>query len=155
MRGDKQVVDYLNRLLAAELAAVDQYFVHSRMYQNWGLSKLEARISHEMQDELGHADLLIKRILFLEATPVTGTRTLTKIGRDVEEMLKNDLDLEFEVAGLLKEAMAHCEKTGDYQTRAMLQTILTDTEEDHILWLQTQLGLIGKIGLQNYQQAMM
>jgi len=153
MKGDSKVIKYLNELLAGELAAIDQYFIHSRMYEDWGLSKLYERINHEMSDETAHADLLIKRILFLEGVPDLVTRPALNIGKNVPEMLQSDLDLEIEVVGTLKKVMAHCEEVQDYQTRDILQVLLKDTEEDHAYWLRKQLGLIEKIGLKNYLQS--
>ncbi len=155
MQGNKKVIDVLNDLLAGELTAMDQYFVHSRMYEDWGFEKLFERISHEMEDETGHADLMIKRILFLEGTPNLVKREPLNVGKDVEEMLKNDLAIEYSVVKNLKAAIALCETEQDYETRAMLVKQLEDTEEDHTYWLEKQLGLIGRIGLQNYLQAMM
>ena len=155
MKGDKKVIEHLNKLLAAELAAIDQYFIHSRMYEDWGLTKLQERIGHEMTDETAHADALIKRILFLEGTPDLSTREGLNIGKDVAEMLKSDLDLEVEVAENLKKAIAYCESVNDYQTREILGVLLRDTEEDHAYWLEKQLGLIEKIGMSNYLQSQM
>lgn len=155
MKGDPKVIDILNTLLASELSAMDQYFIHSRMYDDWGLSKLYERIGHEMEDETGHADALIKRILFLEGTPCLTKRDPINVGSDVPSMLKNDLDLEYAVVKALKQAIAECENLKDYETRAMLVQMLEDTEEDHAYWLEKQLGLIGKIGLPNYLQSQM
>lgn len=155
MKGNKKVIDSLNKLLAGELTAMDQYFTHSRMFDDWGLSKLYERIDHEMDDEKGHADSLIKRILFLEGIPAVGNRAALNIGKDVAEMLANDLDLERQVVADLKEAIALCEKQQDYQTREILEVMLADTEEDHAYWLEKQLGLIDKIGIQNYLQSQM
>ena len=155
MQGNQKVIDVLNDLLAGELTAMDQYFVHSRMYEDWGLEKLFERISHEMEDEAGHADLMIKRILFLQGTPNLAKRDPINVGKDVEEMLKNDLALEYSVVKNLKDAIALCETEQDYETRAMLVKQLEDTEEDHTYWLEKQLGLIARIGLPNYLQAMM
>ncbi len=155
MKGNKKVIDVLNKLLAGELTAMDQYFVHSRMYEDWGLSKLYERIGHEMEDETGHADQMIKRILFLEGTPNLSKREPLNIGSTVPEMLKSDLDIEYSVVKNLKAAIALCEAEQDYETRAMLVKQLEDTEEDHAYWLEKQLGLIDKIGLPNYLQAMM
>lgn len=155
MKGNQKVIDVLNDLLAGELTAMDQYFVHSRMYEDWGFEKLFERISHEMEDETGHADLMIKRILFLEGTPNLVKREPLNVGKDVEEMLKNDLAIEYSVVKNLKAAIALCETEQDYETRAMLVQQLEDTEEDHTYWLEKQLGLISRIGLQNYLQAMM
>jgi bacterioferritin len=155
MKGNANIIDILNSLLETELTSVDQYFIHSRMYEDWGLTKLYERIGHEMQDELGHADLLIRRILFLEGTPDLSKRQPMKVGKDVKEMLSNDLQLEYEVADALKKAIAECEKASDYETRAILVKMLEDTEEDHAYWLEKQLRLIDAIGLQNYQQSQM
>ncbi len=155
MKGKQSVIDVLNSLLAGELAAMDQYFIHSRMYDDWGLSKLYERIGHEMEDETGHADQMIKRILFLEGTPNLAKRDALNIGTTVPEMLKSDLDLEYSVVKNLKAAIALCETEQDYETRAMLVRQLEDTEEDHAYWLEKQLGLIDKLGLPNYLQSMM
>lgn len=155
MKGNTKIIDTLNQLLAGELTSMDQYFTHSRMYEDWGLSKLYERIDHEMDDEKQHADLLIKRILFLEGVPAVGNRSPLKIGKDVREMLKNDLELEYSVIAALREAIATCEQEKDYQTREILEGMLADTEEDHTYWLEQQLGLIEKVGLQNYVQSQM
>lgn len=155
MKGNKKVIDTLNSLLAGELTAMDQYFIHSRMYEDWGLQKLYDRIAHEMEDETGHADLMIKRILFLEGFPDLATREPLNVGKTVEEMLKNDLAIEYSVVKNLKAAIALCEEEKDFETRAMLVQQLEDTEEDHTHWLEQQLGLIDKMGIQNYLQAMM
>ncbi|NJA05025.1 bacterioferritin [Methylomonas sp. MED-D] len=155
MQGDKQVIDYLNELLAGELTAIDQYFVHSRMYQNWGLHKLYERIAHEVQDETNHADALIKRILFLEGTPNLSKRDPLLVGATVPEMLKNDLAVEISVVGALRKVIAYCESVRDYQTREILEVMLDDTEEDHAHWLEQQLGLIQIVGLENYLQSQM
>lgn len=155
MKGDKKVVTQLNKLLAGELTAMDQYFVHSRMYEDWGFSKLHERVAHEMEDETQHASALIERILFLEGTPDLSKRDPLNIGKDVPAMLKSDLNLEISVVGALKTAIAICEETRDYQTREILEVMLKDTEEDHAYWLEKQLGLIKKVGLQNYLQSQM
>lgn len=155
MKGNKKVIDTLNSLLAGELTAMDQYFVHSRVYEDWGLTKLYDRIAHEMEDETAHADLMIKRILFLEGFPDLATREPLNVGKTVEEMLKNDLALEYSVVKNLKDAIVICEAEKDFETRAMLVKQLEDTEEDHTHWLEQQLGLIDKMGIQNYLQAMM
>lgn len=153
MKGNAQVISKLNELLAGELTAMDQYFIHSRMYDDWGLSKLFERIDHEFEDEKGHASKLIERILFLGGTPDMVTRTPIHIGKDVPAMLQNDLNLEYQVIHDLREVMALCEEVRDYQTRDMLQVLLDDTENDHTHWLEQQLGLIQRIGLQNYLQS--
>ena len=140
----------MNGLLAAELTAMDQYFVHSRMYADWGLVKLHERLAHEFDDEKGHAEALIERILFLEGIPDLSTREPLKVGKDVPSMLENDLALEYSVAGSLKEAISLCEKERDFQTRQVLGRLLEDTEMDHAYWLEQQLGLIERMGLENY-----
>ncbi|WP_442497441.1 bacterioferritin [Methylobacter sp. sgz302048] len=155
MKSNNQVVDRLNKLLAGELTAMDQYFIHSRMYENWGFNKLYERINHEMQDETGHADALIKRILFLEGMPNLSVRNPLAVGSTVPDMLKNDLALEMQVISALKEAIAYCESVNDYVTREILEGMLEDTEDDHTHWLEKQLGLIDRIGLQNYLQSQM
>lgn len=155
MKGNAKVIASLNGLLHNELAAVDQYFIHSRMYQDWGLDKLFDQLDHEMQEEITHADALIKRILFLEGTPNLADRRDLLIGNDVPSMLKNDLILEMEVVAALKETITLCESEGDFQSREMLEKLLEDTEEDHVYWLEKQLGLIDKIGLPNYIQSHM
>jgi len=155
MKGNTKVIDSLNGLLHNELAAIDQYFTHSRMYQDWGLDKLFNQLDHEMQEEITHADALIKRILFLNGKPNLTSRRDLIIGDDVLSMLKNDLTLEMEVVAALKESITLCESEKDYQTREMLLKLLEDTEEDHIYWLEKQLGLIDKMGIQNYIQSHM
>lgn len=155
MKGNTKIIDILNKLLAGELTSMDQYFTHSRMYDDWGLNKLYERIDHEMDDEKQHADHLIRRILFLEGVPAVGNRSPLKIGKDVPEMLENDLELERSVITALRNAIAACEQEQDYQTREILEAMLADTEEDHAYWLEKQLGLIKKVGLQNYLQSQM
>ncbi len=153
MQGKQRIIDTLNTILANELAAMDQYFIHSRMYQDWGLQKLFERIDHEFDDEKGHAAALIERILFLEGTPDLTKRDGIKVGKDVPEMLQNDLDVEYKVQRLLKDAMALCEQEQDYVTRSILQQLLNDTENDHAYWLEQQLRLIKLLGLPNYLQS--
>jgi bacterioferritin len=155
MKGDNKVIEELNKLLAGELTAMDQYFIHSRMYEDWGFNKLYERINHEMQDETRHADALIKRILFLEGVPDLSKRGQLAIGSHVPEMLKNDLELELNVVASLKEVIAYCESVNDYNTREILEGMLQDTEDDHTYWLEKQLGLIDRIGLENYLQSQM
>ncbi len=155
MKGNQKVIDTLNTLLTGELSAADQYFIHSRMYQDWGLQKLFERLEHESKEELEHAEKLIERILFLEGKPDVAARDPLRVGDDVPSMLKNDLTLELEVVAALKDAIALCEANKDYQTREILEELLKDTEEDHTYWLEKQLGLIDKIGLQNYLQSQM
>ncbi|WP_096087370.1 bacterioferritin [Agaribacterium haliotis] len=155
MHSSDKVVNELNRLLSYELAAMDQYFIHSEMYADWGLSKLAARIGHEFDDEKGHAQKLIARMLFLEGTPDMVTRHPINIGKDVPAMLQSDLDVEIAVGQALREAIAICETEKDYVTRDMLVSLLDDTEVDHEWWLRQQLGLIQKVGLENYIQSQM
>jgi bacterioferritin len=153
MKGKGKVLNKLNELLSSELTSIDQYFIHSRMYDDWGFTKLYERLNHEMAEEMQHADLLIKRILFLEGRPDVATRKELKLGKDVPGMLRKDLELEYGVAQALKNVIALCEAEQDYQTREMLKGLLKDTEEDHAYWLEQQLGLIEKIGLENYLQS--
>ncbi len=153
MKGNAEVIAKLNELLAGELSGIDQYFIHSRMYQDWGFNKLYERIDHESNDEKAHAAKLIERILFLGGTPDVVKRTPIQIGKDVPSMLKSDLELEYVVIKNVREAMALCEKHQDYQSRDMLQVLLDDSENDHCHWLEKQLGLIEKIGLANYLQS--
>jgi bacterioferritin len=155
MKGNPEVIAQLQRLLANELAAIDQYFIHSRMYEDWGYAKLFERIDHETTEEKEHASMLIRRMLFLEATPDLSQRDGLRVGATVSEMLANDLQLEYDVAAALKEAIVCCERERDFQTRAILEQLLRDTEEDHAYWLEQQLGLIEHVGLQNYLQAQM
>jgi bacterioferritin len=155
VQGNPKVVEQLQRMLANELAAIDQDFIHSRMYEDCGFQKLFARIDHETEEEKGHASMLIRRMLFLEATPDMTRRDGLRVGATVPEMLANDLQLEYDVAAGLKQATVFCEHKRDFQTREFLEKILADTEEDHADWLEQQLGLIDKVGLQNHTQAQM
>lgn len=155
MKGKSNVISGLNALLAYELAAMDQYFVHSQMYLDWGLNKLYERINHEFDDEKGHATKLIERILFLEGTPNMVDRDGLVIGTDVPSMLESDLRVEYAVGDKLKEVIALAETEQDYVTRDMLMVLLDDTEMDHAHWLEQQLGLIKRIGLSNYLQSQM
>ncbi|USH03839.1 bacterioferritin [Grimontia kaedaensis] len=155
MKGNQEVIDGLNRLLTNELSAMDQYFVHARMYEDWGMDELYERINHESEDEREHASILINRILFLEGTPDVQTREKLLIGADVEEMMQNDLKYEYMVAAELRTVIALCEEKQDYQTREILLKLLDDTESDHMYWLEKQLRLINMIGMQNYVQSKM
>jgi len=155
MQGNPNVIAALNGLLAYELAAMDQYFVHSEMYADWGLNKLYERIAHEFDDEKGHAKALIERILFLEGTPDMVTRDGLKIGSSVIEMIESDLRVEYTVGNALKDAIKLCEAEKDFVTREILEKLLEDTEQDHAYWLEQQLGLIKKVGLENYLQSQM
>ncbi|GAB3389604.1 bacterioferritin [Azotobacter armeniacus] len=154
MQGQAQVVDYFKELLRGELAARDQYFLHSRMYADWGLHKLYERMNHEMQEETQHANALLERILFLQGTPDMSPEPIHP-GQTVPEMLRNDLTLEYRVRDALAKGIELCEQHGDYVSRNILQAQLDDTEEDHAYWLEQQLGLIDRIGLQNYLQSQM
>ncbi len=155
MKGNANVIAILNRQLTGELSAADQYFVHSRMYEDWGLCKLFERLKHEAEEELEHAAALVQRILFLEGTPDVASREALSIGKTVTEMLQNDLQSEYKVGAMLKEGIALCEAENDYESREILEKLLEDTEVDHTWWLEKQLGLIDKIGVQNYLQSQM
>ncbi|NMP16141.1 bacterioferritin [Thalassotalea sp. Y01] len=155
MKGSQKVIDAFNRLLANELTAIDQYFIHSRMYEDWGLIKLYQRLEHEREEETQHADWLIKRMLFLEGQPNLVDRRALLIGSNVKEMMQNDLTLELEVVDCVRDVIALCEQESDYQSREILEKLLYDTEEDHVYWLEQQLGLIDKIGIENYLQSQM
>jgi bacterioferritin len=153
MKGNLKVIDTLNKLLTNELSAADQYFIHARMYEDWGLNKLFERIKHESEEELEHATALVQRILFLEGVPDVVSREALNIGKNVPSMLTSDLAIEYDVGKQLKEAIALCEAEKDFQTREILKVLLKDTEEDHTYWLEMQLGLIDKVGIQNYLQS--
>ncbi|WP_158174639.1 bacterioferritin [Grimontia hollisae] len=155
MKGNQEIIDGLNRLLTNELSAMDQYFVHARMYEDWGMDELYERINHESDDEREHASMLINRILSLEGTPDVQSREKLLIGNDVEEMMQNDLKYEYMVADELRNVIALCEQKQDYQTREILLKLLDDTESDHMYWLEKQLRLIKTVGLQNYIQSKM
>jgi bacterioferritin len=154
MRGDPKVLEFLNQALKNELTSINQYFLHSRMAENWGLGKLGKKIYDESIDEMKHADTLAKRILFLEGLPNFQDLGKLYIGEDVPELLQCDLKREREAHPLYKDAIAHCEKTQDYVSRDLL-TAIQKSEENHIDWLEEQVGLLEKVGLQNYLQSMM
>ncbi len=153
MKGDAKVVEHLNKVLGNELVAINQYFLHSRMYKDWGLEKLADHEYHESIDEMKHADALTQRILFLEGLPNLQDLGKLMIGENTKEMLECDLKLEMHAIPDLREAIEYCESIGDYVSRDLFADIL-DSEEEHVDWLEAQLGLIDKVGLQNYQQSM-
>jgi bacterioferritin len=151
MQGDAQVIDFLNKALLNELTAVNQYWLHYRMLDNWGIRKLAEYERHESIDEMKHADKLAERILFLEGLPNFQSIGRLKIGENIEEILKADLAVEHEAIPLLKEAIAHCEAVRDYVSRDLFAEIL-DNEEEHVDFLETQFEMIARMGLQNYVQ---
>jgi bacterioferritin len=151
MRGDKKVIEFLNEALKNELTAINQYFLHYRMLDNWGLKKLAKFEYGESIDEMKHADKLAERILFLDGLPNFQHLGRLRIGENVEELLKADLELEEEAIPLLRDAIAHCETVRDYVSRDLFAHIL-DNEEHHVDMLETQFELIRQMGLQNYIQ---
>ena len=152
MKGDTKVIEYLNKALENELTAINQYFLHARMYKHWGFHKLNEKEYHESIDEMKHADQLIERILFLEGLPNLQSIGKLMIGEQPQEMLECDLKLELIAVPLLKEAVAYCETVSDFISRELFAHIL-ESEEEHIDWLETQLELIGKVGILNYLQS--
>jgi len=154
MKGDSKVITYLNKALKNELVAINQYFLHARMFENWGLNELNEKEYEESIDEMKHADALIKRILFLQGLPNLQDLGKLKVGENTEEIMRCDLAVELEAVPLLREAIEYCEQARDYVSRELFEDILA-AEEEHIDWLETQLELIEKVGLQNYQQSKM
>ena len=154
MKGDQKVIQYLNKVLTNELTAVNQYFLHARMFDNWGFSRLGEHTYKESIDEMKYADKLVTRILFLEGLPNLQELNKLLVGENAHEALQCDLRLEKAAHPMLKEAIAHCESVADYVTRELFESIL-DSEEEHIDWLETQLGLVERVGLQNYLQSQM
>jgi bacterioferritin len=155
MKGNTKVIDLLNKQLTLELTSMDQYLAHSKMYEDWGIHKLHEKLAHEYEEELGHAQRLIERILFLEGKPDTASREPLMIGDNIEQMLRNDLAAENTVAASLRNIIEVCEQERDYVSREILEALLNDTEMDHIYWLEQHLSLIDKVGLQNYVQSQM
>ena len=151
MKGDPRVIEHLNKVLGNELVAINQYFLHARMYKDWGLKELGEHEYHESIDEMKHADLLIERILFLEGRPNMQGMGKLLVGENTPEMLECDLKLEHLAHKDLKDAVEYCESIADYVSRQLFVDIM-ESEEEHIDWLETQLGLIDKLGLQNYLQ---
>ena len=154
MKGNPQIITELNKLLKNELTAINQYFLHARMFDNWGLKKLGEHEKKESVDEMKHADRLIERILFLEGLPNLQDLNKLLVGESAQEALECDLKLERAARPALQESIAHCESCGDYISRELFEEIL-ESEEDHIDWLETQLGLIAQVGLLNYLQSQM
>jgi bacterioferritin len=155
MKGSEKVTSKLQELLSYELASIHQYFIHSEIYEDMGLTDLYLRIHHEMEEEQGHAQLLIRRLLFLEKTPNVEKMSSLMVGSGVREMLENDLKLELAGREIIIQGITICEEEGDFESREILGKLLDDTEEDHIYWLERQLKLIDMIGLPNYLQKRM
>lgn len=152
MKGDTKVIELLNKCLGNELIAINQYFLHAKMYKDWGMTNLYEHEYHESIDEMKHADILTDRILFLEGLPNLQDLGALRIGENTKEMLECDLALEHDAVPDLKNGIKHAESIGDFVSRDLFQKIL-ESEEEHIDWLETQLGLIDKMGIENYIQA--
>ncbi|AFI84321.1 bacterioferritin [Methylophaga nitratireducenticrescens] len=152
MKGDKKVIELLNKILGNELVAINQYFLHAKMYKDWGLKNLYEHEYHESIGEMKHADALTERVLFLEGLPNLQDLGALRIGENTREMLEADLSLELDAIPDLKEGIQYCEQIADYVTRDLFKNIL-EAEEEHVDWLETQLGLIDKMGIENYHQA--
>lgn len=149
MKGDPKSIEYLNDALTHELTAINQYFLHARMLQNWGVSELGKKVYDESIDEMRHADQLIERILLLDGLPNLQRLNKLKIGENVKEVIECDLALEYEALALYRNAVEHCESVRDYGSRDMFSEILR-SEEHHIDWLETQLEMIGQIGIERF-----
>jgi len=154
MKGDIKVIEFLNRALRNELTAINQYFLHSRIFKDWGLTALGDYEFQESVDEMKHADQLIERILFLEGLPNMQDIGKLRIGEHTQEMLACDLALEMEAIPDLRESVEHCESVRDFVSRDLFNSIL-ESEEEHVDWLETQLDLIDRVGIENYQQSQM
>jgi bacterioferritin len=151
MKGDQQVIDFLNKALLNELTAINQYWLHYRMLDNWGVHKLADYERKESIDEMKHADRLAERIFFLEGLPNFQALGKLRIGESVEEILKADLELERDALPLLRDAIAHCESARDYISRELFEDIL-ESEEEHVDFIEKQFDLIERMGIQNYIQ---
>jgi bacterioferritin len=154
MQGDAQVLNHLNAVLKNELTAINQYFLHAKMFENWGFARLAHHERHESIDEMKHADRLMERILFLEGLPNVQDLGKLMIGENVQQALACDLDLERQAHPMLRAATAYCESVGDYVSREIFEDIL-ESEEEHIDYLETQLSLIDKVGIENFLQSQM
>ena len=154
MKGNPDIIKLLNEALKSELTAINQYFLHSRMLADWGITVLAEKMYKESLEEMTHADALIERILFLEGLPNLQDIGKIQVGENTEEIMRCDLAVELEAVPVLREAIEYCEQARDYVSRELFEDILA-SEEEHIDWLETQLELIEKVGLQNYQQSKM
>lgn len=150
MDADAEIVDSLNALLAGELTAMEQYLIQGRMLENWGYKRLSERLLHESEDEHGHAARLMQRILFLGGRPDPAKRLAFEVGETPLEILENDLALEKRMAAALNAAVALCRQQEDNGTRQLLEELLVDTEMDHLLWFEQQVGVIRVIGIERY-----
>ncbi|MBU2038674.1 MULTISPECIES: bacterioferritin [Oceanospirillaceae] len=154
MKGDVKVNEYLNQILSIELTSINQYFLHARMFKNWGFSELDEKAYKKSIKDMKQADKLIERILFLEGLPNLQKLNRLRIGENTAEMLQCDLDQIVEQLEVLKEAIAYCESVKDYVSRELLEEI-QEYEEEYLDWLETQQSLIAQVGIENYQQSMM
>ncbi len=154
MQGDKQVISHLNKVLTSELTSINQFFLHARMYKNWGLDALNEKSYKKSIKDMKQADDLIERILFLEGLPNLQQLGRLRIGEHTEEMLQCDMDFQLEQLTILREAIAYCETAADYVSRDLLEDLL-EYEEDHVDWIETQQYLIQNAGIENYLQSQM